>query len=173
MSRLEGQTAQVVLDTIEASPGIHFRGLLRRAGLSSAGQLRHHLDRLRQSRRIIEVADGGFTRYFAAGAFDRRLREEMLRFSRPIARRLARLLLRGSMPRTEIRRSLRCADSTLGYYLSRMRQEGVLRRRAAEPYQHYALADPEGVRRVLEAQTTQAQLIGSDEAAPGNKPERA
>lgn len=176
MSRPGCPTTEVVLDTVQENPGIHFRGLQRRAGLPSAGQLRHHLDRLMASGGILEVEDGGFVRYFAADAYDRRLRKEMVRLARPLPRRLARLLLRGSMPRTEIRRALRCADSTLGYYLSRLREQGILHRAPGEPYPHYALADPERVREVLEAQSWETGLAKTvpdvrHTPQPGGRPE--
>lgn len=162
MKPVANQTAQILLDTIQAQPGLHFRGVLRRAGLSSAGQLRHHIDRLMRAGHIVEVEDGGFRRYFPAGVYDRRLREEMLQFSRPIPRRVARLLLRGSMPRTEIRRALQCPDSTLGYYLARLRDKGILEREALEPYQYYSLKDPQQVQRILEAQPEGAARGGED-----------
>lgn len=156
------QTTQIIRDTIHANPSIHFRELLRRAGLSSAGQLRHHLDCLSRDGCIVEVEDGGFSRYFPAGIYDRDLRQEMVRFSRPIPRRLARLLLEGRMPRTEIRRSLQCPDSTLGYYLSRLRNEGILERQTIDPHTFYSLANPDHVRRILEARPDQGNPLEQD-----------
>lgn len=147
-------TARRVLSVVQGRPGVHFRGLLRMAGLPSAGQLRHHIDRLVRDGHVMEVTDGGFVRYFSAGVYDRRLRQELTRFARPVPRRVARLLLRGAMSRTSIRRSLDCADSTLGYYLARMQEEGTLRKTDGGSRPHYALADPESVRQVLEAQET-------------------
>lgn len=169
-------TACRILENILAQPGIHFRGLKRAAQVTSAGQLRHHIDRLVRQGHIIEVGDGGFMRFFAAGAYDRRLRQQMTRFSRPIPRRVARLLLRGGMTRTHLRKALGCADSTLGYYLSRMHREGILYKKQEAASQHYALADPDSVRQVLQAQDASVTLPGQHrptpphEAAP--RPER-
>lgn len=150
--RRRSPVAQRILHIVRGQPGIHFRGLERAAGLTSAGQLRHHLDHLRRRGHIIEVSDGGFLRFFAAGEHDRRLRTSMARFARPVPRRIAKLLLRSEMNRTELRSSLGCADSTLGYYLERMHQQGDLIKEPRKARCYYALADPESVRRVLAAQ---------------------
>jgi predicted transcriptional regulator len=152
-------TTQRILELVESSPGLHFRGLLRQAGLTSTGQLRYHVDRLVRAQKIMEVDDGGFTRYFAAGTYDRRFRDELVRLARPLPRRVARLLLQQEMTRTSIRRQLDCADSTLGYYLSRMEQEGLVERRRTTSRNRYALVDPAGVRRVLALQAQHARAI--------------
>lgn len=134
---------------VTEQPGIHFRGLERAASLSSAGQLRHHLDRLVRQGRLVEVTDGGYKRYFLVGDHDRTLRPSLARFARPLPRRIATLLLARSMNRTELRRALGCADSTLGYYLKRMVRNGDLVREQGRNCCQYALADPEMVRQVL------------------------
>lgn len=137
---------------IHDQPGIHFRALERAANLQSTGQLRHHIDQLQRAGTVVEVSDGGFHRFFIATDHDRRLRQRMVRFSRPLANRLARTLLRQEIGRTEIRRALGCADSTLGYYLNRMEESGDVIRRHGPNGHVFALADPEGVKEVLEAQ---------------------
>ncbi len=142
---------QQLCQIIHEEPGIHFRALERAANLQSTGQLRHHIDQLQRAGTIVEVSDGGFHRFFIATDHDRRLRQRMVRFARPMAYRLARVLLRQDATRTEIRRALGCADSTLGYYLTRMEQAGDIVRRAGPQGQVFALVDPEGVREVLEA----------------------
>lgn len=144
-----------LLRIVQERPGIHFRALERAAGLNSTGQLRHHLDQLQRRRFLVEVQDGGFHRFFVAGEHDRHLRQRMARFSRPLPRRIAKLLLQREMSRTELRRALGCADSTLGYYLARMLKQGDLVKHAVKARIHYALADPNAVREVLDAQDKQ------------------
>lgn len=145
MSKVGGALWQIVKDR----PGIHFRALEREARLSSAGQLRHHLDRLERTGLLIEVEDGHYKRFFVAGAHDARLRPELARFARPVPRLIGGLLLRRTMNRTELRRLLGCADSTLGYHLRRMVQMGDLGRSRGPNCCLYSLVDPERVRRVL------------------------
>jgi hypothetical protein len=134
---------------IQAHPGIHFRGLQRAAQVTSAGQLRHHLDRLRRLNIATELSDGGFTRYFLRDAHE--AGDRAARLSRPLARHLARALLTGPATRTQLRRDAGCADSTLGYQLRRLLAAGDLVRREDG---RYDLADAEAVRRVLRPSAT-------------------
>ena len=130
-----------LLRIIREQPGIHFRALGRQAGLTSSGQLRHHLDRLADLGAIAEVKDGRFSRFFAGGDEDPRLRQRQARFSRPVPNLIARLLADRPMSRTELRRRLGCADSTLGYHLNRLLVVGDLQRRIGPNGHEYALTD--------------------------------
>lgn len=113
---------------VRASPGIHFRGLERAASLHSNGQLRHHVDRLARQGLLVEVKDGRFSRFFVTDGHEPQLRPGMARLARPVPRQIAQILQAGPLPRTELRRRLGCADSTLGYHLARMLQAGDLER---------------------------------------------
>lgn len=130
-----------LLRIIREQPGIHFRALGRQAGLTSSGQLRHHLDRLADLGAIAEVKDGRFSRFFSGGEEDPRLRLRQARFSRPVPNLIARLLADRPMSRTELRRRLGCADSTLGYHLNRLLVVGDLQRRIGPNGHEYALTD--------------------------------
>lgn len=153
MSRhLRGQLAPVSLllrTIVKKSPGIHFRGLGRAANVASAGQLRHHIDRLGRRGELIELRDGRFKRFFVPGDHDARVRQGLARFARRVPHFIGRLLLEGAMNRTELRRSLGCADSTLGYHLSRMVGSGDVMRTRGIKSTMYSLADPEFVRQIL------------------------
>lgn len=163
---------------IHDQPGIHFRALERAASLQSTGQLRHHIDQLQRCGTVVEVSDGGFHRFFIAKDHDRRLRQRMVRFARPLAYRVARTLLRHEHSRTEIRRALGCADSTLGYYLNRMEEAGDIVRREGPRGPVYALADPQAVREVLEARggltpTPSEEVVKQRPATSGSAPSPA
>jgi hypothetical protein len=140
-----------LLRVVGEKPGIHFRGLGREANVSSAGQLRHHLDRLQRQGILIEVEDGRYKRFFVAGDHDPNLRPVVARFARPVPRRIASLLLANAMNRTELRRSLGCADSTLGYHLTRMVSLRDLQKNRGPNCCHYSLTDPDLVRQILRA----------------------
>lgn len=160
--------------TVKANPGIHFRGLGRAAGVTSAGQLRHHLDHLERQGVLIELEDGRYKRFFVAGDQDPKLRPEMARFTRTVPRRIAKLLLVSPMNRSQLRRSLGCADSTLGYHLSRMVTVGDLARERGRSTCVYSLTNGETVRQVLLKQreaaaaaleAAQSSLVGEASAA--------
>jgi len=138
-----------IYDIVREQPGIHFRALARAANLSSVGQLRHHVDRLTRRGVVAEVGDGGYKRYFLVGDHDPRLRPSLALFSRRVPRRIATLLLVRAMTRTELRRSLGCADSTLGFHLSRMVQLSVVGKRRDRSGCRYELLSPDLVRQAL------------------------
>ncbi len=143
------QASLSIRRAVKEHPGIHFRGLGRAARVSSAGQLRHHLDRLEHQGLVIEVEDGRYKRFFVAGDHDPKMRTEMARFSRAVPRRIAKLLLVSPMNRTELRRSLGCADSTLGYHLTRMVVLGDLARTRGPNSCLYSLTSGDTVRKML------------------------
>lgn len=156
--------AQLLCTIVRQSPGIHFRGLARAANVSSTGQLRHHLDRLGRRGAVIEVEDGRFKRFFVPGDHDAKVRHGLARFARRVPRVIGRLLLQRTMNRTELRRSLGCADSTLGYHLSRMVSMGDLIRTPGPNCCLYSLADAEFVRELLQRHAI-AQSHGPEGAA--------
>jgi DNA-binding transcriptional ArsR family regulator len=145
MGKVPRQLTEIVGDR----PGIHFRELKRAADLSSNGQLRHHLDRLKREGVLVEIKDGGFKRFFIAGEHDPELRRGLARFARRVPRLIAKLLLRQPLNRTELRQRLDCADSTLGYHLNRMIELGDLERNRQGNMCLYSLTDPAFVRHVL------------------------
>ncbi|MFA5945094.1 MAG: hypothetical protein WC876_11590, partial [Candidatus Thermoplasmatota archaeon] len=152
MMRKQHPVSQVGLSirrAVKEQPGIHFRGLARAAKVTSAGQLRHHLDRLEHQGVLIEVEDGRYKRFFTAGDQDPKLRAEMARFSRTVPRRIAKLLLVSPLNRTELRRSLGCAVSTLGYHLARMVVLGDLARTRGPSSCLYSLTSADTVRKLL------------------------
>ncbi len=163
---------QSIRRIVMEQPGIHFRGLGRAAKLSSAGQLRHHLDRLERQGVLIEVEDGRYKRYFVAGEHDPKLRSEIARFARVVPRRIAKLLLVNPMNRTELRRSLGCADSTLGYHLTRMVMLGDLAKSRGPNCCRYSLTSEDLVRKMLALQVTADEATPATAAtAPHRQPE--
>jgi hypothetical protein len=164
--------ALLLYQIIKQNPGIHFRSLGRAARLSSVGQLRHHLDHLRRQGAIVEVKDGRFKRFFLSGEHDPHLRQGLARFARRVPRRIGMLLLARPMNRTELRRSLDCADSTLGYHLNRMVALGDLVRTRGRNCCMYSLADPDFVRELLrhQAPTPAPQETAEAQAEPAGRP---
>lgn len=144
-----GGVTEELYQIVKDQPAIHFRGLKRAADLSSNGQLRHHLDQLENEDALVEVEDGGYTRYFVPGEYHPELREGLARFARRVPRTIGKLLINGPLSRTELREALGCADSTLGYHLNRMMDLGDLERDRHPDRTLYRLSDPRFVARVL------------------------
>ncbi|HEX2065647.1 MAG TPA: hypothetical protein VHI93_02440, partial [Candidatus Thermoplasmatota archaeon] len=156
------EVGRTIYRVIKEQPGIHFRGLGRAAQLSSAGQLRHHLDRLERQGLIVELEDGRYKRFFVAGDHDRTLRPGLARFARQVPRKIGKLLLVHPMNRTELRRSLGCADSTLGYHLKRMMEQGDLEKQRGRNCCKYSLTSPELVQKVLMLQGAEPEREEED-----------
>lgn len=154
---------------VKRSPGIHFRGLGRAANVSSAGQLRHHIDRLERHGALIEVEDGRFKRFFVPDAYDTRIREGLARFSRRVPHLIGKLLVDQTLNRTELRRKLGCADSTLGYHLTRMISMGDVVRVPGRNCCLYSLADREFVRQLL-LRKEAAQSLGAEPLKAASPP---
>jgi DNA-binding transcriptional ArsR family regulator len=137
-----------VLSAVAREPGLHFRALSRATNLP-AGQLRHHLDRLRREGYLVEVEDGGYTRFFLVGNHSPRLRPAMAALGRSGPRRIAKALLLGPQRRAHLRGLLHCADSTLSFHLARLLEAGLVVRTRDGSGARYALADPAAVREAL------------------------
>lgn len=150
------QIALSVIHVVKENPGIHFRAIARAADISSMGQLRHHVDQLQRKGAIFEIEDGRYKRFFVAGDQSPELRRALTRFSRPVPRRIGKLLLRRPLSRSELRSCLGCADSTLGYHLSRLTCLGEVVKTGTRSARRYALADPDTVRRALQTQESPA-----------------
>lgn len=148
----DSQVRHALWHVIKQRPGIHFRALGRAAGVTSLGHLRHHLDHLERRDLVVEVEDGRYKRFFLTGEQPARVRHVLARLSRPVPRRIGRLLLARPMTRTELRRRLGCADSTLGYHLSRMIDLGDLIKDRNGNQCHYMLSEPEAVKEALAVQ---------------------
>lgn len=114
---------------VRGNPGVHFRALGRVVGVESSGQLRHHLDRLLRDKRILETQEGRFKRYFSA-QYNADLIPHILVLCRPVPNAIVSALqAEGPMARTDLRRRLGVADSTLGYHLKRLLAHGDVQRR--------------------------------------------
>lgn len=144
-----GEVPRDLTSIVKEQPGIHFRELKRAADLSSNGQLRHHIDRLKRDGVLVEIKDGGFKRFFIAGEHAPEVRRGLARFARRVPRLIAKLLLTQSLNRTQLRQRLDCADSTLGYHLNRMIELGDLERDRRGNMCLYSLRDPDFVQSVL------------------------
>lgn len=164
--------AKLIRSIVKERPGIHFRGLGRAANVSSTGQLRHHIDRLYRRGDLIEVEDGRFRRYFVPSDQGARVREGLARFARRVPKKIARILIKGKLNRTELREELGCADSTLGYHLRRMVRKGDLTRTPTASCCFYALSDPGFIREIIQRQDAVKESLEDEDgfADPPHNP---
>lgn len=162
------EVAQRLYTIVKQQPAIHFRGLKRAADVSSNGQLRHHIDQLAGEDALLEIEDGGYTRFFIPGQHPPELRNGLARFARRVPRTIAKLLLDGPKSRTELRAALGCADSTLGYHLNRMLEQGDLQRDRMNGRSLYSLPEPDFVRQVLHELAEDGERSNNGHGSPEN-----
>ena len=67
------EVRQQLFEFIQKHPGMHFREVQRRTGLS-VGALQYHIRQLEEEKLAVGVKDGEYTRYYAVGAVTERAR---------------------------------------------------------------------------------------------------
>lgn len=122
---------QAIRHALQAYPGMHFRGLGRRIGVTSSGQLRHHLDVLAKENVVVEVREGKFVRYYLAGQEPKDLQVHAM-LSRPVPNHIVRALQTGPMKRSTLRTIIGKSDTTMAYHLDRLLRADVVRRAMGE-----------------------------------------
>ncbi len=114
-----------ILDVIEADPGIHFKELQRRSGLSN-GNLVHHLRALTNANLISDVRTGGYTCYFAAQDATRHSMEVAPVLRSDAARNvLERIQEQPGIQAKELVEVLGIGNSTVHYHLKRLQKVGL------------------------------------------------
>jgi predicted transcriptional regulator len=138
-----------LLALVANTPGIHLRLLERESGLP-LGQVLYHLERLERMGLIVSARDAGFRRYFLTREVGRGEKRYFAALRHEVPRRvLLRLLDRSPLAHKQIQEPLGVAASTLSFHLQRLLASGVLLRVRTGTANHYAIAEPEIVRREL------------------------
>lgn len=146
----EGEMRDAILGAVERFPGIHFRGLVRELGTSTA-LARYHLDALVEGDKVRSYRVGGYVRYFPSETYDELAREEkdklnVLRQEKPLQIVLA-LFEVGPMQHKDLHRIMDCSKGTLTYHLDKLAEAGLVQR---DPKgRGLWLEDQEEVRRLL------------------------
>lgn len=145
---LELDSRRTIYKAVEATPGIHFRGLL--ADLDYAkGTLQYHLRWLAETGLIDVSEDGKYTRYYPAGSFDETDRAVMNALRRQGARRiLAYLTSEGPLTTSELSDRLDRAASTVSFHLSALEDADLVTGERDGRAVRYDLTEPERVARL-------------------------
>lgn len=144
----EGPRAEI-LHCIEGSPGIHLRRVERETALS-LGQVLYHLDRLERMGLVISARDAGFRRFYPARDTARGDKRFLAALRHEVPRRvLLQLLVAPRMSHKELLARVGVAASTLSFHLQRLLAAGVVLREREGTTNHYAITEPETVRRAL------------------------
>ncbi len=115
----------LLLQLIEAAPGIHLRELMRRSG-KEAGAVRHHLSKLIAADLIVAHASSGYTCYFRKGRTDRRIMATSALLRSPSARLILAAARGGAVAATHVQATAGLSAGTVEYHVRRLADAGLL-----------------------------------------------
>lgn len=148
--RVQGlEQRQQIYEYILRFPGSHFREIQRALSLP-VGTLQYHLKNLVEDKLLITKEDGEYVRYYAVGLFTEREREllSLLR-QKPIRHTAIMLLTHKKLTHKQITSELKLSPPTTSWYLNKMLQSKVVKKRRVGKEVFYSLSKPTEIARVI------------------------
>jgi predicted transcriptional regulator len=148
--RVQGlEQRQQIYEHILHFPGSHFREMQRHLKLP-VGTLQYHLTSLSKEGLIIQKKDGEYVRYYAIGLFTERERKllSLLR-QKPIRHIAIMLLTDKELNHKRIMAELMLSPSTTSWYLDKMLESGVARKKRKGKEVMYYLVKPDEMARAI------------------------
>lgn len=138
-----------VHEHVAANPGAHLREIARALELP-LGTALYHLDYLTTHGLLVARRDGRYKRFFVANALGRRDKDLVTAFRHVSTRRIAEALLAGrARTQRQLCEAVGVSRSTLSFHLKNMMSQGLVRCEDRWPENHYRVAEPDEVARVL------------------------
>lgn len=146
---LELETRKRIFECIRGSPGLHFREIQRRTGMS-IGVLDYHLNYLVQRGLVSVTKEEGFSRYFPAGQLTREKQRMLSCLRQEIPRGIVLYLLRNpGATHGQIHESFTISGGTLSYHLRKLVRHGLLRNERVGRESRFWVIDPDSVADLL------------------------
>jgi len=148
--RVQGlEQRQQIYEHILHFPGSHFREIQRHLKLP-VGTLQYHLANLCEDELIIQKRDGEYVRYYAIGLFTEREKKllSLLR-QKPIRHIAIMLLTNEELNHKRIVAELQLSPATTSWYLNKMLESKLVRKKRRGKEVIYSVARPDEVVRVL------------------------
>jgi predicted transcriptional regulator len=145
-----------IYDTIEASPGLHFREIQRRTGLA-VGSLQYHLDYLQKHHILRTQTEGKFVRYYSVRGQSvethpqTQIGQQTMAFLRHAStRKIILFLLTEKRANNErIAEEILLSPSTTSWHLDKLVEAGVLQRAREGRKTFFTLTNPESAKHLL------------------------
>jgi predicted transcriptional regulator len=145
-----------IYDTIESSPGLHFREVQRRTGLA-VGSLQYHLDYLQKHHILRTQAEGKFVRYYSVRGQSvetspqTQIGQQTMAFLRHAStRKIILFLLTEKRANNErIAEEIQLSPSTTSWHLDKLVEAGVLQRQREGRKTFFILVNPESAKHLL------------------------
>ncbi len=145
MDEPELDSRRAIFGEIRATPGIHFRELLRRHEYAQ-GTMQYHLRWLEDEGLIESSDDGNFTRYYPANSFESGDKTTMNALRRKYSRRIiAQLASEDELSTAMLSERLDKSRSTISWHLSRLHEEGIVEKERDGRTVLYSLRNPNQV----------------------------
>jgi predicted transcriptional regulator len=123
---LEHETRALLLQVVQAEPGIHFQALVRRSGLAN-GTAVHHLRKLEEGGWVVGRSMGRYTCYFPGASPERsQLAQAPVTRSDGARRILAEIAANPGLSGQQIALRLGVQPSTVTYHVRRMLEVGLV-----------------------------------------------
>lgn len=143
----ELESRRAIYRSVRASPGVHFRGLLRELDYAQ-GTLQYHLRWLVDEGLVEAVDDGEYTRYYPS-EFEPEDWAVMNALRREYSRRIVAILAaEGPQTTNGLAERLGKAQSTISWHLSRLHDAGVVTKSRVGQSVEYDLEDRDRVMRL-------------------------
>jgi len=140
---------QQIYEYILRFPGSHFREIQRALKLP-IGTLQHHVRKLLEDKLVIAKRDGEYVRYYAIGLFTEREKELLSLLRQKPIRHIAILLLtKEKLSHKQITSGLKLSAATTSWYLDKMLQSKMVKKRRVGKQVQYSLSNPKEVAKVI------------------------
>jgi predicted transcriptional regulator len=150
--RIQGlEQRQQIYEHIVRFPGSHFREIQRHLKLP-VGTLQYHLQNLMEDKLVISKKDGEYLRYYAIGLLTYMERKLLSLLRQKPIRHIAILLLTSKeLNHKKLVSELNLSPATTSWYLNKMLESRIVKKRRVGKEVLYSLSRPEDVAKVITA----------------------
>jgi predicted transcriptional regulator len=146
---LDLETRREIFDLISNYPGLHFREILRRLGISS-GNLNYQLSYMVKHDILVTIADGNLKRYYIIGKVRGKEKRILACLRNETARGLVLfLLLNPDSKFNEISENFDLAPSKLAYHLKKLLDKEIIQKKKKGRLTLYRAKDEDAIANVL------------------------
>jgi predicted transcriptional regulator len=146
---LELESRRKIYEAVKKVPGIHFREINRRLGIS-LGVIEYHLRYLEQHELIVSKQEGRYKRYYVVGKMGSKEKQLMSLLRQQMPRRiLMHLLLHPKSTQKRLRKELKISASTLSFHISKLLDAELIITHKVGRKHSYKVEDSEVVSKAL------------------------
>jgi predicted transcriptional regulator len=151
MSDELGETAEKILQFIQANPGCHLHKIKEMIHVSQ-GTVQYHTDRLEKNGKITSTRSGLYKHYFPIGIFQKNEKEILQILGQETTRQIMMFIVEQQVPtQTDIVNSIGISASSVNWHMKRLVVSGLIEEIKEGKYKRYQLQDREVSSRYITA----------------------